>query len=140
MKSTFGAFLMVLLAGGISRMFSKSDYEMIEDDFKNLKRVFCTCGEGLISEEVVEKEGDIVEGIIGLMGKTTEQLIEDFSILACEASGMGIVCVGQKVSMPPTTGRWHRADPNTILRVLCYRNDSVANRFLKMTFQLAKRR
>ncbi|KAL5711530.1 hypothetical protein ACHQM5_021974 [Ranunculus cassubicifolius] len=140
MKSTFEAFLMVLLAGGISRMFSKSDYEMIEDDFKNLKRVFCTCGEGLISEEVVEKEADIVDGIIGLMGKTTEQLIEDFSILACEASGMGIVGVGQKVPMPPTTGRWHRADPNTILRVLCYRNDSIANRFLKMTFQLAKRR
>ncbi|KAF5202271.1 unc-13-like protein [Thalictrum thalictroides] len=140
MKAIFEAFLMVLLAGGTTRMFTISDSEMIEDDFKSLKCIFCTYGEGLVSEEVVEKEADILEGIIGLMGQSTEQLIEDFRILACESSGLGAVGEGQKVPMPPTTGRWHRADPNTILRVLCYRNDSIANRFLKTTFQLAKRR
>ncbi|PIA36286.1 hypothetical protein AQUCO_03400291v1 [Aquilegia coerulea] len=140
MKATFEAFLMVLLAGGAHRMFAKSDSEMIEEDFNSLKRIFCTYGEGLVSEEVVEKEAEILEGIIGLMGQSTEQLIEDFSILACESTGIGVVGEGQKVPMPPTTGRWHRADPNTILRVLCYRNDSIANRFLKTTFQLAKRR
>ncbi|RVW28806.1 hypothetical protein CK203_096908 [Vitis vinifera] len=118
----------------------KSDHEMIEEDFDSLKRVFCTCGEGLMAEDVVEREAETVEGVVTLMGQNTEQLMEDFSILACEASGIGVVGAGQRLPMPPTTGRWNRADPNTILRVLCYRNDRAANLFLKRTFQLAKRR
>lgn len=140
MKATFEAYLMVLLAGGVSRVFSISDHEMIEEDFESLKRAFCSRGEGLVAEEVVEREAEIVEGVLGLMGQNTEQLVEDFSIVACEVSGLGIMGVGQKVPMPPTTGRWNRADPNTILRVLCHRNDTIANTFLKRTFQLAKRK
>ncbi|KAF8401961.1 hypothetical protein HHK36_012912 [Tetracentron sinense] len=139
MKASFEAYLMVLLAGGGSRIFSRSDHEMIEEDFESLKRAFCTCGEGLVAEEVVNREADVVEGVVRLMGQCTEQLVEDFSIVACEASGMGIVGAGQKLPMPPTTGRWNRADPNTILRVLCHRNERAANIFLKKTFQLAKR-
>ncbi|KAL9390071.1 hypothetical protein Peur_018676 [Populus x canadensis] len=140
MKASFEAFLMVLLAGGCSRIFYRSDYPMIEEDCENLKRTFCTCGEGLMNEDAVEKEAEIVEGVIALMGDSTEQLMEDFSILTCEASGIGSAGSGQKLPMPPTTGRWNRADPNTILRVLCHRNDKAANQFLKKTFQLAKRR
>ncbi|CBI23691.3 unnamed protein product, partial [Vitis vinifera] len=140
MKASFEAYLMVLLAGGSSRVFCRSDHEMIEEDFDSLKRVFCTCGEGLMAEDVVEREAETVEGVVTLMGQNTEQLMEDFSILACEASGIGVVGAGQRLPMPPTTGRWNRADPNTILRVLCYRNDRAANLFLKRTFQLAKRR
>ncbi|XP_043705668.1 protein unc-13 homolog [Telopea speciosissima] len=140
MKASFEAFLMVLLAGGSGRVFSKLDHEMILEDFESLKRIFCTYGEGLVAEDVVEKESDKVEGVLALMNQSTEQLVEDFSIVACEASGLGGVSAGQKLPMPPTTGRWNRADPNTILRVLCHRNDSAANRFLKKTFQLAKRR
>ncbi|KAK6145921.1 hypothetical protein DH2020_019790 [Rehmannia glutinosa] len=135
MKASFEAFLMVLLAGGSSRMFSRLDHPMIEEDFDSLKRVFCTCGEGLIVEDMVEKEAEAVEGVVALMGQTTEQLIEDFSSVANEAYGLG-----RKLPMPPTTGKWHRSDPNTILRVLCYRNDRTANYFLKKTFNLAKRR
>ncbi|CAK9180196.1 unnamed protein product [Ilex paraguariensis] len=140
MKASFEAYLMVLLAGGSSRIFSRSDHEMIEEDFDSLKRVFCTCGEGLIVEDMVEREAETVEGVVALMGQSTEQLVEDFSIVACEASGIGVVGTGQKLPMPPTTGRWNRADPNTILRVLCHRNDRAANHFLKRTFQLAKKR
>ncbi|KAK3022515.1 hypothetical protein RJ639_046792 [Escallonia herrerae] len=140
MKASFEAYLMVLLAGGSSRIFTWSDHEMIEEDFESLKRVFCTCGEGLIAEDVVDREAETVEGVVGLMGQSTEQLVEDFSIVACETSGIGVVGAGQKLPMPPTTGRWNRADPNTILRVLCHRNDRVSNHFLKRTFQLAKRR
>ncbi|XWS39152.1 hypothetical protein CRYUN_Cryun18bG0025600 [Craigia yunnanensis] len=140
MKSSFEAFLMVLLAGGPSRIFHRSDHEMIEEDFDSLKRVFCTCGEGLISEDVVEREAETVEGVISLRGQSTEQLTEDFSIVTCEKSGIGVIGTGQKLPMPPTTGRWNRADPNTILRVLCHRNDRVANQFLKKSFQLAKRK
>ncbi|KAK4427843.1 protein unc-13 [Sesamum alatum] len=139
MKASFEAYLMVLLAGGSSRIFSRLDHPMIEEDFDNLKRVFCTCGEGLIGEDEVAREAETVEGVVALMGQSTEQLVEDFSIVACEASGMGVVGAGQKLPMPPTTGRWNRSDPNTILRVLCHRNDRGANNFLKRTFQLAKR-
>jgi hypothetical protein len=140
MKASFEAYLMVFLAGGCSRVFCWSDHEMLEEDFKSLKQVFCMCGEGLIAEEVVQREAEIVEGVIALMGQCTEQLTEDFSIVTCETSGIGVVGSGQKLPMPPTTGRWNRADPNTILRVLCHRNDRAANKFLKRTFQLAKRR
>lgn len=144
MKATFEAYLMVLLAGGSSRVFCRSDHQMIEEDFDSLKKIFCTCGggggEGMMVEDAVDREAETVEGVLTLMSQSTEQLIEDFSTLACETSGMGVVGTGQKLPMPPTTGKWHRSDPNTILRVLCYRNDKAANLFLKKTFHLAKRR
>lgn len=140
MRASFEAFLMVLVAGGSSRVFYRTDHEMIEEDFDSLKRVFCTCGEGLIAKDVVEHEGETTEGVIELMGQCTEQLMEDFSIVTCETSGIGVAGSGQRLPMPPTTGRWNRSDPNTILRVLCHRNDKAANQFLKRTFQLAKRR
>ncbi|XWS13893.1 hypothetical protein CRYUN_Cryun36dG0077900 [Craigia yunnanensis] len=140
MKASFEAFLMVLLAGGPSRMFHRSDHKMIEEDFDSLKRVFCTCGEGLISEDVAQREAETVEGVITLMCQCTEQLTEDFSIVTCETSGIGLLGTGQKLPMPPTTGRWNRVDPNTILRVLCHRKDRAANQFLKKSFHLAKRK
>nr|XP_004234045.1 protein unc-13 homolog [Solanum lycopersicum] len=141
MRASFGAYLMVLLAGGPRRNFFRMDHQMIEEDFESLKKVFCTCGEGLILEDVVEKEAAIVEEIVSLMGQSTEQLVEDFSNLACETSGAGVVVGnGEKLPMPPTTGKWNRSDANTILRVLCHRNDKIANNFLKKTFHLAKRR
>ncbi|XP_065872016.1 protein unc-13 homolog [Euphorbia lathyris] len=139
-KATFEAYLMVLLAGGNSRVFYRADHSMMLEDFEQLKRVFCTCGEGLVTEEMVEKEAEIVEGVISLMGECTEQLMEDLSIVSCETSGIGVIASGQKLPMPPTTGRWNRADPNTILRVLCHRNDKTADQFLKKSFQLAKRK
>lgn len=140
MKASFDAFLMVLLAGGGSRMFVRFDHPIIEEDFDNLKRLFCTCGEGLIVEDMVEREAEAVQGVVALMGQSTEQLIEDFSSVANETSGLGGLGAGQKIPMPPTTGRWNRSDPNTILRVLCARKDRDANHFLKKTFHLAKKR
>ncbi|XP_058101489.1 protein unc-13 homolog isoform X2 [Magnolia sinica] len=141
MKASFEAFLTVLLAGGRSRTFTRSDYEIVAEDFRSLKLAFCTCGEGSMAEEVVEKEAEVAEGVVELMGLGSEQLVEDFSIIACEMSGLGIgEGSKRKVPMPPTTGRWNQADPNTILRVLCHRNDSVANSFLKKTFQLPRRK
>lgn len=140
MKAALEAYLMVLLAGGNSRVFYRGDHKMIEDDLASLKRVFATCGEGLIAEDVVDREAEVVEGVVALLGQPTEQLIEDFSILTCETSGIGVMGAGQKLPMPTTTRRWHRSDPNTILRVLCHRNDRAANHFLKKSFRMAKRR
>lgn len=146
MRASFEAFLMVLLAGGSERAFVRSDYDTVMEDFRSLKRAFCTSGEGLVAEEVVDREAEVVEAILALMEMPTERLIEEFSIAACESSGFGGLSGGgetprQRVlPMPPTTGRWNKADPNTVLRVLCHRNDDAANHFLKRTFQLPKRR
>ncbi|GJW84772.1 protein unc-13 [Tanacetum coccineum] len=46
MKASFEAYLMVLIAGGSARCFTKADHEMIEDDLKHLKRV--AIGGGLL--------------------------------------------------------------------------------------------
>ncbi|XP_048127738.1 protein unc-13 homolog isoform X2 [Rhodamnia argentea] len=140
MKAAFEAYLMVLLAGGNSRVFYRGDHKMIDEDLAGLKRAFASCGEGLIAEDVVDREAEVVEGVVALLGQATEQLIEDFSILTCETSGIGVMGAGQKLPMPTTTRRWHRSDPNTILRVLCHRNDRAANHFLKKSFRMAKRR
>ncbi|KAK4767929.1 hypothetical protein SAY87_003070 [Trapa incisa] len=137
MKVSYEAYLMVLLAGGNKRVFYPSDHKMIKEDFEELKRVISMCSEGLVPEETVEREAGSVEGVIALMGQPTEQLIDDFSIIACETGGME--SLGQKLPMPPTTRRWHRSDPNTILRVLCHRNDRLSKQFLKKSFQLGKR-
>ncbi|KAK7356438.1 hypothetical protein VNO80_15710 [Phaseolus coccineus] len=140
MKASYDAFLMVLLSGGSSRVFNRYDHEVIREDFDNLKRVFSNSVEGLIAENVVDGEAAVVEGVITLMSQSSEQLIEDLSIMSCESSGIGLIGNGDKLPMPPTTGKWNRSDPNTILRVLCHRNERAANLFLKKTFQLAKRR
>ncbi|KAE9612105.1 hypothetical protein Lal_00022264 [Lupinus albus] len=140
MKATFNSFLMVLLAGGSSRLFVRPDHEIIREDFEHLRRIFSNCVEGLIADNVVEGEAALAEGVIALMSQSTEQLMEDFSIVTCEGSGTSILGNSQNLPMPPTTGKWNKSDPNTILRVLCYRNDRAANQFLKRTFQLAKRR
>ncbi|KAG0454227.1 hypothetical protein HPP92_025531 [Vanilla planifolia] len=140
MKAVREAFLMALLAGGSDRAYARSDSELVEEDLGSLRRVFCSSGEGLVAEEVVEREVEVAEGIVGLMALPMEKLVEEFTTVACEASGLGLGGVVQKVPMPPTTGRWNRSDPNTLLRVLAHRNDDVANRFLKRTFQMAKRK
>ncbi|KAI4369714.1 hypothetical protein MLD38_018128 [Melastoma candidum] len=139
MKACFEAYLTVLLAGGSARVFNKTDSKMIEEDFESLKQVFCSSGEGLIAEDVVQHESEKVQGVISLMSTPTEQLIEDFCIITCETSGVGIMNAGEKLPLPPTTRRWHRSDPNTILRVLCHRNDRAADQFLKRSFHLMKR-
>lgn len=138
MKASFQAFLFVLLAGGGERSFTVEDHAVIDEDFRSLKRAFCTRGEGLVAEEVVEAEALAAESVVALMGQTAEQLVEEFGIVACETTGA--VSDRQQLPMPPTTRRWSRTDPNTILRVLCHRDDEVASHFLKRTFQLPKRR
>ncbi|KAK8571927.1 hypothetical protein V6N12_027995 [Hibiscus sabdariffa] len=89
MKASFEAFLMVLLAGGPSRSYNRSDHEMIAEDFNSLRKVFCNFGEELISDEEVQKEAETVEGVISLMSQSTEQLTEDLCAVTCESSVVG---------------------------------------------------
>jgi len=103
-----------------------------------LKRVFSNNVEGLITENVVDEEVAVVEGVITLMSQSSEQLIEDLSIMSCESSGIGLIGNGQKFPMPPTIGKWNRSDPNTILRVLCHRNKRATNVFLKKNIPISK--
>ncbi|XP_076896487.1 protein unc-13 homolog [Bidens hawaiensis] len=141
MKATFDAYLRILLAGGISRDFTRSDHRIIEEDLRNLKKLFSGCGEGLIVEDAVDREAEAAEGVVALMGKPTEQLVDEFSALVCDGNGVGVMGgSGKKLPMPPTTGKWSSMDPNTILRVFCHRNEGAANLFLKKTFQLPKRK
>ncbi|KAK3153903.1 hypothetical protein QOZ80_2BG0183020 [Eleusine coracana subsp. coracana] len=146
MRASFEAFLMVLLAGGNDRSFARADHAAVGEDFRSLKRAFCTCGEGLVPEEVVEREAETAEAVIDLMARSTEHLIDAFGMATCASiigptSGGGDDDDGERdTPVPPTTRQWHAADPNTILRVLCHRDDEVANQFLKRTFQLARRR
>ncbi|CAN6304901.1 unnamed protein product [Urochloa humidicola] len=148
MRASFEAFLMVLLAGGNDRSFARGDHAAVEEDFRSLKRAFCTCGEGLVPEDVVAREAATAEAVVDLMARSTECLIDAFSAAAFESiTGDGGEGVGEgegegggATPLPPTTRKWDPADPNTILRVLCHRDDEAANQFLKRTFQLARRR
>ena len=150
MRASFEAFLMVLLAGGNERSFARADQAMVEEDFRSLKRAFSTCGEGLVPEDVVAREAETAEAVVDLMARSTDYLIDAFSVATCDSiggaggaeddGGGGGGGGGGCTPLPPTTRRWDSADPNTILRVLCHRDDEAANQFLKRTFQLARRR
>lgn len=136
LRASLEAFLMVVLAGGSGRAFSRADFEMVAEDLASLKRLFApACAEDAVAEAAAAAAA---EGVVALMAMPTEKLVEEFSIAACEASGLGRSL--ERVPMPPTTGRWHRSDPNTMLRILCHRDDDGANRFLRRTFQLPKRK
>ncbi|CAD6212850.1 unnamed protein product [Miscanthus lutarioriparius] len=145
MRASFEAFLMVLLAGGNERSFARADQTTVEEDFRSLKRAFSTCGEGLVPEDVVAREAETAEAVVDLMARSTDYLIDAFSVATCDSIGDGGGeddggGGGGCTPLPPTTRRWDPADPNTILRVLCHRDDEAANQFLKRTFQLARRR
>uniref|UniRef100_A0A804LYU0 MHD1 domain-containing protein n=4 Tax=Zea mays TaxID=4577 RepID=A0A804LYU0_MAIZE len=141
MRASFEAFLMVLLAGGNERSFVRADHATVEEDFRSLRRAFSTCGEGLVPEDVVAREAETAEAVVELMARSTDYLIDAFSVATCDSiSEDGRAGAGGCTPLPPTTRRWDPADPNTILRVLCHRDDEAANQFLKRTFQLARRR
>ncbi|XP_052169375.1 protein unc-13 homolog [Oryza glaberrima] len=148
MRASFEAFLMVLLAGGGDRSFARGDHAMVEEDFRSLRRAFCTCGEGLVPEEVVAREAEAAERVVELMARPTDALIDAFGVATSESivaavgrgGDDGDGGYGGVTPVPPTSRRWDAADANTILRVLCHRDDEAASQFLKRTFQLAKRR
>ncbi|GJN01197.1 hypothetical protein PR202_ga18444 [Eleusine coracana subsp. coracana] len=130
LKAAVEAFLTVVLAGGSGRAFSRADYGAVAEDFAALKRLFCSFG---IAEEAVDREAAQAEGVLALMALSTEKLIDEFLKLSGSTPRM---------MMPQLlpTRRWTRSDANTMLRVLCHRDDETANRFLKKAFDLPKRR
>ncbi|KAG0495052.1 hypothetical protein HPP92_006046 [Vanilla planifolia] len=135
MKASFDGFLLVLLAGGPSRSFTRQDSHLLEDDFKALKDLFLADGDGL-PEELVEKAATQWKSILPLFQSDTGSLIERFKRLMAETHG---VASKSRYPLPPTSGHWSPNDANTVLRVLCYRNDEAASKFLKKTYNLPKK-
>jgi len=137
MKASVEAFLTVVLAGGSGRAFSRADYGAVADDFASLKRLFRSFG---VPEEAVEREAAQAEGVLALMALSTEKLIDEFLVSHYASTPTAPADDELPMAVPPTTRRWSRSDANTLLRVLCYRDDEAASRFLKKVFDLPKRR
>ncbi|KAL3498496.1 hypothetical protein ACH5RR_041228 [Cinchona calisaya] len=135
MRASFDGFLLVLLAGGPTRAFSRQDSQIIEDDFKSLKDLFWANGDGLPTD-VVDKFSTTVRDVLPLFRTETESLIERFRRLTLETYGSS---AKSRLPLPPTSGQWNPTEPNTLLRVLCYRNDEAATNFLRKTYNLPKK-
>ncbi|XAR67041.1 hypothetical protein NMG60_11013454 [Bertholletia excelsa] len=135
MKASFNGFLLVLLAGGPSRTFTMQDSAILQEDFRLLKDLFWSNGDGLPGDHI-DRLASTAEAILTLFQADTESLIEQFKQLSLSNNGGSSK---SKFPMPPTPCRWSPDDPNTILRVLCHRNDEVAIKFLKKTFHLPKK-
>ncbi|KAM0968533.1 hypothetical protein ACFX13_017173 [Malus domestica] len=135
MRASFDGFLLVLLAGGPSRAFSQRDSQIIEDDFKALKDLFWANGDGLPSE-LIDKFSTTVRSVLPLFRTDTDSLVERFRRVTLESYGSS---ARSRLPLPPTSGQWNPTEPNTLLRVLCYRNDESATKFLKKTYNLPKK-
>ncbi|XP_042031678.1 protein unc-13 homolog [Salvia splendens] len=136
MKASFEGFLLVLLAGGPSRAFSMQDARMIDEDFKALSDLFWSNGDGLPAD-VIDKVSAAVKGVLSLFETGTESLVEQLKRVT--RGGNDVSAAKWRPPLPPTTGQWSANDPNTIVRVLCHRNDKIASKFLKKTFDLPKK-
>jgi len=135
MKASFDGFLLVLLGGGPSRAFTRQDSQILEDDFKAIKDLFLADGDGL-PEELVEKASTQVRNILPLFRTDTESLIERYKHMISDAYG---AAAKSKPPVPPTTGRWNSTEPNTMLCVLCHRNDETSSKYLKKTYGFPKK-
>ncbi|KAK7358369.1 hypothetical protein VNO77_00296 [Canavalia gladiata] len=135
MKASFDGFLMVLLAGGPARAFSLEDHGIIEEDLKLLTDLFWASGDGLPAD-LIENHSTTVKTLLPLFSMDTEHLINLFGQLILEMYGSS---AKSRLPLPPTSGQWSPREPNTLLRVLCHRNDDTASKFLKRNYSLPKK-
>ncbi|KAE9588173.1 hypothetical protein Lalb_Chr22g0352591 [Lupinus albus] len=135
MHASFDGFLFVLLAGGPSRAFLVQDSAFIEEDFKLLTDLFWSNGDGLPAE-LIEKHSATVRVVLPLFHMDTEYIIQQFSELTMEMYGPS---AKSRLPLPPTAEHWSPREPNTLLRVLCYRNDEAAAKFLKKNYNLPRK-
>lgn len=134
MKASFDGFLFVLFAGGPSRSFTQQDSAAIEEDLKFLKDLFWSNGDGL-PKDLIHKISATIRGVLPLLRADTENLIEQLRYATLKTYGSS---AKSKLPLPPTSDQWDPFEPNTLLRVLCYRNDEKASKFLKKTYNLPK--
>ncbi|KAF5202116.1 unc-13-like protein [Thalictrum thalictroides] len=135
MKASFDGFLLVLLAGGCFRSFSRRDSQIIEDDFGSLKDLYWSNGDGL-PNDLIDNCSRTVREILPLFRTDTQSLIDRFRRTTLETYGPSAKA---RFPLPPTSGQWSPTEPNTILRILCHRNDEEATKYLKKTYNLPKK-
>lgn len=124
----------MLLAGGPSRAFNLHDSAVIEEDFRLLTDLFWSGGDGLPTD-LIEKFASTVRFVLPLFRTETERLIEEFKSSIMDEYGNS---AKSRLPLPPTSGQWDPNESNTILRVLCHRNDKLATNFLKKAYNLPK--
>ncbi|KAK7369909.1 hypothetical protein VNO80_11957 [Phaseolus coccineus] len=134
MKASFDGLLLVLLAGGPARAFSLQDHVIIDEDFKLLTDLFWSNGKGLPAD-LIEKHSTSVKEVLPLFRKDTEDLTNIFTQLIMEMYNSS---TKSYFPLPTTSGQWSPREPNTLLRVLCHRNDETAAKFLKKNYNLPK--
>lgn len=132
MRACFDCLLRVMLAGGPSRAFKEDDADLLKDDMYALKELFLADGEGLPLSEVEQAMAPAAQ-VLTLFELSSSELVQIY--LASIGQGSK---TSSKVPVPPTTGKWSATDPNTLLRVLCYRADDTSSKFLKKTYHLKK--
>ncbi|GMH23823.1 hypothetical protein Nepgr_025666 [Nepenthes gracilis] len=135
MKASFDGFLLVLLAGGPCRSFTLQDAAMIDEDFKVLCDLFWSNGDGL-PVDLIDKFSTTVKRVLPVFRLDSESLIEQFRQTTLESYGSP---AKSRLPLPATSGQWNPTEPNTLLRVLCHRNDVIASKFLKKTYSLPKK-
>ncbi|KAG7549819.1 Munc13 homology 1 [Arabidopsis thaliana x Arabidopsis arenosa] len=124
LQASLDGLLRVLLDGGPSRVFHPSESKLLEEDVEVLKEFFISGGDGL-PRGVVENQVARVRLVVKLHGYETRELIDDLrsrSSLEMQQGGKGKL----------------GADTQTLVRVLCHRNDSEASQFLKKQYKIPK--
>nr|XP_016439290.1 PREDICTED: uncharacterized protein LOC107765185 isoform X2 [Nicotiana tabacum] len=135
MKASFDGFLFVLLAGGPSRSFLLADAAIIDEDLKFLMDLFWSDGDGLPAD-LIDKFSTTLKGILPLFHTDTAILIEQFEHAVQDNFAPS---AKSRLPLPPTSGNWSPTEPSTIMRVLCYRNDKMATKFLKKNYNFPKK-
>lgn len=135
MKASFDGFFFILLAGGPSRAFSLADAAIIDEDLKFLMDLFWSNGDGLPTD-LIDKFSTTLKGILPLFHTDTAILIEQLEHATEDNFGTS---VKSRLPLPPTSGNWSPTELSTIMRVLCYRNDKMATKFLKKKYNLPKK-
>lgn len=135
MKACFEALLMVLLAGGPNRAFYINDAEILDEDFNALKDLFKADGEGL-PNDTVEKAARVVTQVLPLFAISTEDIVQNLKQSLVESQSLN--SSRSRLPFPEYLGQWGPTDANTLLRILCYRCDPAASKFLKKAYDLPK--
>lgn len=136
MRASFEGFLLVLLAGGPCRSFTLEDSSIIQEDFRFLMDLFWSNGDGL-PRDLIGKHSITVKGVLPLFSSDSNSLVEKFKSLMIDSDGSS--STKSRLPLPSTTDQWGPTEPNTVLRVLCHRNDKVATTFLKKNYNLPKK-
>ena len=124
-----------LLSGVPSRSFIVQYAAVLDEDFRFLMELFWSDGDGLPTD-LIDKYSAASKDVLSLFHTETVKLVEQYKIVTLNRYGASD---NSRLPLPPTSGQWSAADPNTILRVLCHRNDEVATKFLKKTYHFPKK-